>query len=129
MADIAALVGAQVATGSGTAYAGAVTIGTTFAAFAPLALPVPAGFTRAQVVGFATLRAAAAAQHSVRVRIAGVDSQQFVSDNGETPVTAVFAREVTGLSGGTVAVSTMAAGVGSSFTGNVWTTASAVFLR
>lgn len=132
-----ALIGDQalanpVAASAGSANTGtAVSVGTSAASFASVAIPVPAGYSRAFVTGISSLASANAVAAYIATRIDGADGMTMPivsAPNGAASGSVSFARQVTGLSGGSLTVQTRAYG-SSSLTAYIVTSASAVFLR
>lgn len=121
-----------VAASAGSANTGtAVSVGTSAASFASVAIPVPEGYSRAFVTGISSLASANAVAAYIATRINGVDGMTMPivsAPNGAATGSVSFARQVTGLSGGSLSVQTRAYG-SSSLSAYIVTSASAVFLR
>lgn len=109
----------------------AVSIGTSAGSYATVTISVPTGYSRAFVQGSSSIASANAVAAYIATRIDGTDGlvMPLVSaPNGALSGAVTFAREVTGLSGGSLTVTTRAFG-SSAFTGYVVTSCNVIFLR
>ncbi len=127
VARIDALVNAQVTGDVGNNYV-VTPVGSSWGQYAPVTIGVPPGYSRAQVVGISSVIGPTSDTYAIRTTIAGVSGTEFVvfGNNGSVS----YARTLTGLSGGTITISTGVQNIIAS--GNnrgVSTSASIIFLR
>jgi len=127
VADIAALVGAQVTGNTKTASASGSALSSTQLAIATVSVPVPAGFTRAQVMAVSALQAAGATAVTCATSIQGNASGDVTGNYGFASNS--HAVTLTGLSGGTISASTLAYSYPDSSSNWATTTLFVLFLR
>jgi len=126
VADIAALVGAQV-TGDTNTASGSFTLTTTPINVVAVSVPVPAGYTRAQVMAVSSLESAGDGAVSSQTVIQGSIGDQRTGVHSF--VSTSHAVTLSGLSGGTVTASTRASYWPDSSLSWATTTIFVVFLR
>ncbi len=116
---------------SGTA-SGTATVTTTIADYAVVTITIPAGFSRAEVVGISSVSGSGSSSVlGVWTRIAGNDGPlNYAAVSGAyAAASSAHARSLTGLSGGSLSVSTRAQAASGSITTNLTTAVMVTFLR
>jgi len=127
VADLAAVVNAQVTGGVGNNYV-LTAVTSSWANYAGVSIPVPAGFTRAQVMAVSSVIGPTTDTWQIRVDIAGVTGAEYTvfGNNGALG----FAHNLAGLSGGSITVATgVRNAVASGNNRGIATSATVTFLR
>lgn len=119
---------------SGNAFVGSVTFSTTAGSYAEVTIPVPGGFTRAEVLGVSSLFIGSGSPNaaSMKTRINGADGLQMTvtTDQNFANGSSSYARSLSGLSGGAVTVSTIIQqAAGATMSGGCTTSAIVTFYR
>jgi len=127
VAAIAAVVNAQVTGGVGNNYV-LTAVTSSWANYAGVSIAVPAGFTRAQVMAVSSVIGPTTDTWQIRVDIAGVTGAEYTvfGNNGALG----FARDLTGLSGGSISIATgVRNAIASGNNRGIATSATVTFLR
>lgn len=132
VANITTLINQQVTSASGVA-SGTATVTTTTGDYAVVTLPVPSGYSQAQVIAVSAASGSASISSILLLatRISGTDgpSNYTLVNNSTAAVCSAYSRPLTGLSGGSISISTRATTSTGTISTNLTTIASAVFLR
>ena len=127
VAAMAAVVNAQVTGGVGNNYA-LTAVTSSWANYAGVGIPVPAGFTRAQVMAVSSVIGPTSDTWQIRVDIAGASGAEYTvfGNNGALG----FSRNLTGLSGGSIGIATgVRNAIASGNNRGIATSATVTFLR
>lgn len=119
---------------SGNASQTSVTFTTTLTAYATVTIGIPAGFSRAEVIGVSSLFTGSSTPNAaaMRTRINGVDGEQMTvtTDANFANGASSYARSLTGLAGGNLTIQTMIQqAAGATMSGGCTTSALVTFYR